>query len=221
MVSAYDLAYGYIKTNGFDVTSAIKKSIINCITEVLNNGAISNDIISKIKGSKNNNQEHDKYFKSIKSTGNLLKHSLIGDKSDIVYYHNELRVIPDAPLVYFDIDSGEMKKAKQDYFLEMRASYTLDDLFAYAKKKESLIKCTANENRTKGSLKYLLGKYDVDFLLFIIDTANEIYNSKLRSFRNILDIEEYESEAKENYERRITECAISGTDKIVYKKREL
>lgn len=221
MISTYDLAYGYIKANDFNITSAIKKNIINCIMEVLNNGATSEDIIIKIKKHKNNNQEHSKYFKSIKPNGNLLKHSFIGDKEEKVYYHNELRVIPSAPLVHFDIDSGDMKKQHQEYFLEMRASYTLDNLLEYVKKKESLVKCISNYNRTKGCFKYLLEKYDIDFLLFIIDTANEIYNSNLRSFRNVLDITEYEDEARENYERRITECAISETNKIVYKKREL
>lgn len=218
-VSVYDLAYNYIKINNLTMDGQGKRDLINTIRGVLNNGANSIDIIRKIKGGNINNQEHNIFFKSIKSVGNLLKNKRSDE--DRVYYHNELRLIPEAPMKCFDLNTGEIKTVYQEYFLEMRASYTIEDLYNYIKKKEFLAKTMENESRAKGSLKYLTGKYDIDFLLFLIDTANEIFSYNLRYARNILDISDYEIEAKENYERRITECAISDTNKIVYKKREL
>lgn len=214
MYSVYDIAYDYIKINCQEADDKLKKEIIKTIAEVLDNGTNGDELYKRIKNGKVNTVEHSRYIKSLKSSGNLIK-------SGKMLYHNELRIVPEAPMVYFDIDSGEMKKKKQDYFLEIRANYTLDDLVSYIKRKEFLAGCCDNDARVKGALKYLLGKYDVDFLLFLIDTANDILSVKLRHMRNILDIVEYEVEANENYKRRITECAISGSDKIVYKKREL
>lgn len=214
MYSVYDLAYEYIKSNCPNICSIGKKNVINSIVEVLNDGANGDDIYQKIKSCKNNNREHYEYFKRIKSGGNLLKPGKI-------FYHNELRVVPDAPKVYFDINTGEMKRVKQDYFLEMRASYTLDDLYNYIAKKEYLSKSIEDRSRAIGCLRYLTNRYDIDYLLFLIDTVNDIYSSKLKYLRNILDISDYEHEASENYRRRITECAISNTDKVIYKKREL
>lgn len=217
MNSVYDIAFDYIRLNNLNIDSSEKRDIINSISEVLRNGANSEDIYRKINKVKNTGQKHSDYFKGIKSNGsNLLKMT-----PKKIYYHNELRIIPKAPSFYFDLDSGEIKKEQSDYFLEMRASYTIDDLFNYVSKKQYFSKVVSNKSRVLGSLKYLIGKYDIDFLLFIIDTANEIYSTKLNYIRNILDITDYELEAKKNYERRVTECAISGTDKVVYKKRVL
>lgn len=218
-VSVYDLAYNYIKINNLTMDSQNKKDLINTIRGVLNNGANSIDVIRKIKGGNKSNQEHSMFFKSIKSVGNLLKNKTSNE--DKMYYHNELRLIPEAPMKCLDINTGEIETVYQDYFLEMKASYTIEDLCKYIKKKEFLSNTMENEARAKGSLKFLTGKYDIDFLLFLIDTANEMYSCNLRYARNILDISDFEREAKGNYERRVTECAISNTDKIVYKKREL
>lgn len=218
-VSVYDLAYNYIKINELTMDGNSKRNLINTIRGVLNGGANSIDVVRKIKGGNKNNQEHDLFFKSIKSTGNLLTNK--NSDEDRVYYHNELRLIPNAPMKCLDINTGEIETVYQEYFLEMRAGYTVNNLWEYIKKKEFLANTMENEARAKGSLKFLTGKYDVDYLLFLIDTANEMYGCNLRYARNILDISDFEKEAKENYQRRITECAISDTDKIVYKKREL
>jgi hypothetical protein len=212
MLSIYDLAYKYIKDN--KITDDLeKKTIIRAITEVLNNGASSDDVYRKIESGRCTDTEYKEYFNSVKPSGNLLK-------APKVYYHNELRITSAAPLKQFDINSGEIVSVKQEHFLEMRASYTVDELYNYVKRKEYLAKPLKDEARAKGSLVYLLKKYDIDFLLFLIDTSNDIYGSKLKYARTVIELSDYETEAKENYVRRITECAISGSDKISYRKRE-
>ena len=223
MYSVYDLAYYFIKKNNLDEIDSIgKKNLINEIIEVLNNGATDKDIYKKISKVKKTDTNYDRYFRDIKPNGNLLKHAKIirGAKQETMFYHNELRLMPSAPMVKFDLDSGEMVKEDQEYFLEMRASYTVDDICDYIGRKEFLKKAVDNRPRAIGGLKLLIKKYSVDKLLFIIDAANDAYSAKFMYLRSVLDIADYEYEGLSNYKRKITECAISDTDKVVYKRRK-
>lgn len=212
--SVYDLAYNYIKINNLTLDKQEKREIINTIMEVLDNGANSNDINKHITKLKNNSLEHKKYFKCIETSGNLLN-------SKRFYYHNELRVVQEQPIKFFDINTGIITSKKQDYFLEMKASYTIDDLFDYISKKEYLFKSMYDKAKAMGALKFLLKKYDIDFLLFLVDTANCFFNANMQYLKNILDITNYEEEALKNYQMKTTENYISGTNHIVFKKRML
>ena len=91
----------------------------------------------------------------------------------------------------------------------MKASYTVGEIIAYLYKKEFLSKAIQDKNRTLGSIRFLLKKYDIDFLLFLIDTANDIYSSTQRYARSLVEVSEYEDEAKSNYEKKITETLLS------------
>lgn len=222
MYSVYDLAYYFIRENNLDGIGPIeKKNIINEIIEVLNNGATDNDIYKKITKVKKNNKNYDKYFRDIRPNGNLLKHEKIIRymNQGTMFYHNELRLRPEAPKVRFDLDSGLMIKEEQEYFLEMKASYTIDDVCDYIGRKKFLRKAVENRARAIGGLKILIKRYSVDKLLFVIDAANDVYSSKNMFLRSVLDIADYEQEGLENYKSKVTECAISNTDRIVYKRR--
>lgn len=223
MYSVYDLAYYFIKRNNlYEIGPIGKKNIINEIVEALNNGATDNDIYKKITKVKENYTSYVRFFKDIRPNGNLLEHSKIARciNKETLFYHNELRLKPNAPLVKFDLDSGEMVKEEQEYFLEMRASYTVDDICDYISRKEFLRKAVDNRPRAIGGLKVLIKRYSVDKLLFIIDAANDSCSARSVYLKSVLDISDYECEGLSNYKRKITECAISDTDKVVYKRRK-
>lgn len=214
MLSIYDLAFSYINKNYTEISNNDKINIINKISEVLNNGSTSNDISNRIKKSSGCDREYNKFFDSIKSNGNLLKPNKF-------YYHNELRIVPGAPLREWNINTGQIENVTQEYYLEMKASYTIDDIINYIKRKEFLSRTLVDINRAKGSINFLLKRYDVDYLLFMIDTVNDIYSGKQKFARSLVEMAEFDDEAKYNYEQRITESKINGDDKITPKKRIL
>lgn len=214
MLSKFDLAFEYINKNYKEISNKEKINIIKVITEVLKNGATSTDIIKKIRMCNDNNRDYYGFFKSIKSSGNLLN-------PDKFYHHNELRIVPGPPKRVWDINTGEIVNIDQEHYLEMKASYTIDDVVKYIEKRDFLSKTIQDINRARGSISFLLKKYDIDFLLFLFDTVNDIYSSKQKFARSLIEVSEYEDEAKQNYEQRITESKINNIDKVIPKKRML
>lgn len=211
--SIFDISFMYISKNYSEISTEEKKKVISAVYCALKNGATSDDLINKINNIQDLNKAPYSFF-VVKSTGNLLN-------PDKFYYHNELRCYPPPPKRYWDINSGEIISEKQDYFLEMKASYTVENMVSYLSKKESLKKALQDKNRAIGSINFLLKKYDIDYLLFLFDTANDIYTSKQKYIRSLVEISEFEDEAKINYEQKITESNISGQNKVINKKRVL
>lgn len=211
--SLYDIAFLYISKNYTEINTNEKRNVINAVRVALKNGAIADELISKVNKIKDNNKSPFQFF-NINSNGNLLD-------PDKFYFHNELRIFPPPPIRYWDIDTGNITSNHQEYFLEMKASYTTNDIVFYLSKKESLTKALQDRNRAIGSINFLLKKYDIDFLLFLFDTANDIYTSKQKYIRSLIEISEFEDEAKTNYEQKITESKISGQNVVVTRKRVL
>lgn len=214
MLSQFDLAFNYINNNYTEISNEEKRKVLKDIREVLKNGATSDDIDKKNKMYKDYDKDCFKFFNSIKSTGNLLDPGKF-------YYHNELRIVTGPPKRVWDVDTGEIVNITQEHFLEMKASYTIDDLIKYISRKEFLSKTLIEINRVKGSLGFLLKKYDIDFLLFLFDTVNDIYTSKQKFARSLVEVSEFEDEAKTNYQQRITESKINGDNKVIPKTRVL
>ena len=212
--SVYELAFNLINKNYKDIDNKTKVKIINKIIEVLQNGSSYNSINSKIQTSIIGSEDVERYLESTRTSNcsNLINFNTF-------YYHNELRVVPSAPEVYFDLNTGDFVREPFEYFLEMKASYTIDDLIDYLGTKPSMSLLFNNRNRLVGGLNSLLAKYDVDKLLFAIDHTDMVYDRRL--IKNIFEIEEYMSEAEDSYNMKLTESVINETNKIVPKKRKL
>ena len=63
---------------------------------------------------------------------------------------------------------------KEDYFLEIKASYTIEELTDYYIKQMKLNitgDVEKERNRLRGSLTYLMEKFHIDLMLFLIDSA--------------------------------------------------
>jgi hypothetical protein len=212
--SVYELAFNLINKNYTQIDNQTKVKIINKIIEVLQNGSTYNSINNKIQTCPINSEDVERYLESTRISGssNLINFNTF-------YYHNELRVVPAAPEVYFDLNSGEFIREPFEYFLEMKASYTIDDLINYLQTKPSMSLLFNNKSRLVGGLNSLLSKYNIDKLLFAIDHADMVYDR--RFLKNIFEIEEYMKEAEDSYNMKMTESVVNGTNKIVPKKREL
>ncbi|AIY85267.1 hypothetical protein U729_3153 (plasmid) [Clostridium baratii str. Sullivan] len=136
-----------------------------------------------------------------------------------IYYHNELKISTPPVLINYDINTGELIKVEEEYFLEMKASYCIKDLFNYIKTKNCFYDLD-NENTVIGSLKWLLKNYNLEIILYMIDTANDIIQVQNKKRIKIIDIKNYYEEAIEARNRKKSELIINGADKIVPRKRK-
>lgn len=212
----YELAFNFININ-YKVNDSIpKKEIISTIMGVVNNGTNYQDINNKIQNCPCSNKDYEGFFKNINSSSNP---NIIAVNK--FYYHNELRVYPEPPTRTLNINTGEIEKTEFEYFLEMKASYTIKDLVDYIYSKNSFSLLKNNENRLIGGLKSLLCKYDIEVILFTIDTVDVLYTPNQKSIKNIFEIEDYIKEGTTNYNMKITESVVNGTNRISLKTREL
>lgn len=156
---------------------------------------------------------HYKYATPCKQDGNLLKQG-------VMYYHKQLKLMNNLPIINHDIDSGTMTSEKVEYYLEPVASYTLDDLLRYFYSKEMADTQEYNYKRMYGMFKHMIGKYGLDKLLFMIEAAARMYESEHKVF-SLSDFESYSSTASQYLEEIKNNCKYSGGDKYVYRKRVL
>lgn len=223
-VSVYDLVYLILKRLPKDkVTQNLKRVLLQDTVALLNSGWTSQDIINAIAEQDTFDVDDNGEYKISNILSNLTnnKKNLLNPYR--VYFHNEIRMAPKPVTIDFDYDSGEVKRANEEYFLEMRASYTIEDLMKYYLSKPNLVSNrTAFTSRVRGGLEWLVNSYDLELVLYMIDASNDhISFCNLNSLKNVMDIQDYYTEAKEIYQRRYNESKVNGDDKIVPRKRQL
>lgn len=136
-------------------------------------------------------------------------------KQDEFYYHQALRIIP--PPVRSRIDEdGNIIHDEQEWYLEMKEEFTLDDLVEYYYNKFNLQERLRNPRRDKGAFKkVLLPKYSVDQLLFIIDAAwTQIITEDLSPPSTPLHLDRYAKEGLDGWYDAMTISKQMG-EKIV------
>lgn len=222
-LSVYDLVIGYIKL--FRASEKLgpedKKQLIQDFNHLLSEGWIAQEIGYHLKMAAQTKDLSAKdvrlFFQSKKMNRTNL---LIPNK---MYYHNELRITSKPPVIDYDYDTGEYIRKVDDYFLEMRASYTLEELTAYFKRNVHLyIPEIMNDSRLKGALKWLTQNYDIEMVLFMIDIAeNQIAFNDAQPLKNPSNLHEYFMNAKAGYECKMNQCRLAGGAKIVPRKRGL
>lgn len=204
-MSAYDLAHTYFTTYrkpNLVASDENKKRVLTRIEELLDSGWTEYDII---------NRWLDK--DASPSGGNLLR-------SSEFYWHNQLRLMPGPARMELDIDTGTISHVREPWFLEMRASYTVDDMLDHYLRLFGLARGQVNVNKHLGTFRHLLTRHDVDLLLFMIDAC--VNGRKDGDEGPPLDpivVGEYLREAESALNRKITENRNVGSDKIVPKQR--
>lgn len=187
--------------------------ILNQIASALNNGYTYSDIFNDICSAigKSLPPDFSKYNTRIQK--NLLAH---GTK----YYHKELRLMSPLPIINHDIENGTITSSDVEYYLEPRASYTISDLLDYFYSKGMTDEKEYSRNRMAGVFKYLIEKYGIDKILFMIEAANRLYESDQKMF-SISDFEGYNRIASDYLDQIKSNSKYSGGDEYVLRKRVL
>lgn len=136
-----------------------------------------------------------------------------------IYYHKELRIQPAPSTTTIDYNTGTMVSSGQEYFVEMAASYTLDDLVKYMLSFGYVNTTEYPINRIKGLLKYYVGKYSLDTVLFMMEAVgNTIERKEDFSFDKF---DNYYSIATEYLNNIKNNCHSTGGNVIIPRKRNL
>lgn len=221
MTSIYDIVYDYMGLfyEGKRLSKEQKKTIHQEVKKLLQAGWCSSELYSAFKGVKRKSPDLQtlKVSTAIRGTRkqevNLLKQSTF-------YYHNALRVTSPPPKREIDYDSGEIKTIDTQYFLEMRASYTVNELVDYYGRQLGTKLRSHEKSRYIGSFKWLLKTYDIEMILFMIDaTVNMCIAEDMPMPYSPLDIQKYYREAELAYNEKRTETIVSGGNKVVRKRR--
>ena len=223
-VSIFDLTYGYLKMfhQNKDISQEFKVATVVQLAQLLDGGWSSEELGAELR----------RYYKATEGKQGLdltahfrgrspQRKNLL--RTGKFYYHNELRVTTPPPVVDFDYNTGEIKRIVQDYYLEMRASYTLEDLTNYFLSKQGLChKEAVTFSRVKGAIKWLLDQFEVDLVLFMIDISNDIImTNNYNKLRVPSDVKEYYADAVQLFQKKVTENRVSGGDQIVPRRRLL
>ena len=219
--SIYDLSFEYMVSFPVSNDTSTKKQVLIDIANLLSTGWTYDDMYKHIREFKKSSPNEIMDLKSYFSTKNKTKVNIL--KPLKFYYHNELRILPPPPLIEVDYNKGEFTRTLSEYFLEMKASYTVEDLYEYFLHKEHLYdKGTLNANRIIGSLSWLIKKFPIDQILFMIDVANDIIcTTDKKCLTTPMDIQDYFKEAHDAINRKATESKATGDDKVIPKKRVL
>lgn len=219
MYSVYDLVEEYRDVFCPDekFERGEKKELVRSLKACLDKGWNSHEIIQAFRVYKKKGYELEfdvtKMMRGRSATPNLMN-------SRRFYYHNALRLTAAAPKREINYDSGEIISVNEPYFLEMKASFNVDDLVDYYVRhiKPETRKDTAS--RYKGVFSYLLKSYNVEEVLFMIDAlVNHVLSNDAKKPSTPFECENYYTEAVEMRDKKKTEAVLSGGKKVVRKKR--
>lgn len=220
MASIYDIVYDYIDTFYRDesLSREDKKTIHSEVKKLLERGWCADEIIGGFRTAKGKRPDNISLKVTRLFTAKRPKQiNLI--KPGVFYYHNDLRLTCAPPKRDIDYDSGKITVINEPYFLEMKASYSVEDLVHYYKRQVGTGRSN-DTNRFKGSLLYLLKSYSIEELLFMIDAmVNNCKAEDLPLPDSPLDSQKYYKDAKEVINLKITETIHAGGKAIVRKKR--
>lgn len=147
------------------------------------NWTVSNITNRMVAYDKQNKQPPISLFKIINKTktpplnkeGNILK--------DKFYYHNSLQKTSKPTKISINYDTGEIKRKTDPYFLEIKKYYSTKDLNNYFHDKMKI----NNQHLLKmnyGGFKKIINDYDLDLLLFTIDSSFKYCQDEQRPYLN-------------------------------------
>lgn len=137
-----------------------------------------------------------------------------------VYYHKRLRVTPKPHVVNIDYNEGTMVSQGQEYFVEMIASFSMNDLKQYLFANAKINTTVYHDKRINGLLSDYVKRYGLEQTLFMIDIAIE--NSYDNEYSNELQLDKITNcfdRAKACYSTAINNCNSNGGNIICPRKR--
>ena len=215
----YDIVacYAMLVYPGQITKDKLNKMVLS-FNKILDNGYVYQDIRNAIQQAHNNGTDipwkrYNAVVSFISNDRNLLK-------SGTRYYHKNLIIRGSVPIVEHDIDKGTLVSRGTEFFVEPKASYTMNQLIDYFWDKTKVNQAQFNRQRVATFFQSLLRSYSIDNLLFIIEAAGRAYEDSRTTFtfRNFVDFNPialgYMSDIKQS-------CAESGGSGYVYRKRLL
>lgn len=137
-----------------------------------------------------------------------------------VYYHKRLRVTPKPHTVNIDYNEGTMVSQGQEYFVEMVASFSMNDLKQYLLSNARINTTVYYEKRINGLLADLVKRHGLEQTLFMIDMAIEdTYNNEFTNDLQLDKVLNYYDKAKIRYDTAINNCKSNGGNIICPRKR--
>jgi hypothetical protein len=220
--SVYELGFSFIKRYwDREPTKEQKIQILNQFSQLLMNGWTQEEIINVVKAYQHSDPTTIPNVEQIFQGTTTRAENLLVPKA--FYYHPQLRILPPPVKRDLDYNTGVISKPEEEYFLEMRASYTINQLIDYFVIAFELNPSQEDIQRYRGSFKFLLKQHNIDTVLFMIDAAhNNLYteDNDLHDFKPI-KLGDYRTMAEDMLNWIRTETKRSGDDHVVPRKRVL
>lgn len=195
VLSIYDLAYTLAEQTS-TYTPAGKRQILEEVRQKLREGWTADDILQGRKRQGDNLVDPDHF-----------------------YYHSQLHLTPPPPVTRVNLETGEIEEVSEPWYLEIRCSYRLDDLLDYY-----LSRFPAEESemdRIIGAMKWLVRRYDLDLILFMIDACySAVLQGEASPPESPLRLRNFLTEAQEALEQKRNEMAEMGVTGVVPKQRK-
>lgn len=138
---------------------------------------------------------------------------------DVFYYHNALRKTSAPSRMVFNEETREYERIEEPFFLEMKDVFTMEDLLEYWYESNGLRYNEHHIKQDKGRFQYLLGFYDIDEILFMIDIAQEERKRmKARPLTNAFQLEKYHEQAEEAIKQKRNVHVLQGINKVIPRK---
>lgn len=194
-----------------------ESEVYAALTGALSNGYTYQAIHDKILEANYQNTSLDFSQFSRRVVGNLLDGS-----GKTRYYHPELTIHNTLSPVIVDINAGTHVNSKENVFwVEPRASYTLDDLYKYFKLKVKVDEVDFKEGRVRGILTHMVQDKTLEVTLFMIDAVASALKEDTKRGFDIRFFEECRPKALEMIECVKENCSYSGGAGYVYRPRVL
>lgn len=133
------------------------------------------------------------------------------------YFHHLLHITSKAPKLNTKTD----KIDKENFYLEMKIRFTMEDLLNYYYKKNNMVYEIRNYNKDRGAFNKLFERYNkisfvpvLDFILTLIDIAAQ---DEYRNITSPFDLENYAKEAYAMLKAKVQEAEIEGNNKIIWR----
>lgn len=208
--SVYDLAATYILLYvRRKVTEAEHKDIVAKFSYILDNGYTFKECVSIMKTNIGNNFKILDIQKYSYKNSNLLKQNQM-------YFHKELRIQPEPSVTDIDYNTGTMVSTKPEYFVEIAASYTMEDLMNYLMSFGYTDKTQWQYSRLHNMLKHYINKYSLDIVLFMFEAIADNLEEKYFDFNKF---DNYYPIAVRYMNNIMDNCKANGGDVICQKNR--
>jgi hypothetical protein len=140
-------------------------------------------------------------------------------RDGVFYFHPRLQVAPGAPVMTINEDGEFVSLDNDEFFLEIRPSFTMAELVDYFYKRTG----TRNQNykRDSRAFEYVLDQIIIDeplnaldLILFTIDAAVALAFDLDRPMPNALEIEDYLNDGLALYTEKYNYCKLEGLDHV-------